>query len=92
MSPKVLLLTISDQRDHVLNKYPGVDLHVNNTLKSWESGFRGMGLDLLTYDFFENYVHKGIVRVNEEILALVIKQRPDYLIWPTMAFEILEET
>ena len=92
MNPKVLLLTVSDQREHLLNKYPGIDLHVNNTLKSWELGFREITSHFLTYDFYQKYVNEGIVKVNQEIIVLIEKERPDFLVWPAMTFEILEET
>jgi len=47
---------------------------------------------VLRYDFGIGYAKHGIGRTNNEIIDLVCKERPKYVFWPSMSYEILEST
>lgn len=80
----------------------------DSRLKKYEQEFVGMatwdldiGLDdplrkmfskVLRYDFEKSYAESGVSRTNNEIIELVRAQRPKYVLWPSMSYEILEST
>ena len=47
---------------------------------------------VLRYDFGTNYAKSGVLRTNNEIIELVRAERPKYVLWPSMSYEILEST
>jgi len=47
---------------------------------------------VISYDFFKAYVCDGIQKVNRDTFNLVIWEKPKYVIWPSMSFEIFEST
>ena len=47
---------------------------------------------VLRYDFGKRYAESGVSRINNEIIDLVRAERPKYVMWPTMSYEILEST
>lgn len=89
---KLLLLRISDQSDHPLNRYPGVDLSCSYDFRNWELGLRAICRSVSVYDFYRGIAQKGIVDMNREIVDTVRKEQIDILLWPTTFYEIREET
>ena len=61
------------------------DLHLGNPLSKIFSR-------VIRFEIGESYSQDGVVRVNKRILELVREHSPKYVIWPTMTYEILEET
>lgn len=89
----VLFLTVSDQRSNALCKYPGVDLHCNYELdKNWSGGLERIFSRVVKYDFLKNYAEEGIKKVNSDIIEIVAREKPKYVIWPSFMYEILEST
>ena len=80
----------------------------DSRLKKYEREFVGMatwdldiGLDeplrkmfskVLRYDFEKSYAESGVLMTNNKIIELVRAQRPKYVLWPSMSYEILEST
>ncbi|MCK4822160.1 glycosyltransferase [bacterium] len=89
----VLFLTVSDQRSNALCKYPGIDLHCNYELdKNWSGGLERLFSRVVKYDFLKNYAEEGIKKVNSDIIEIVAREKPKYVIWPSFMYEILEST
>lgn len=88
----ILLLTVTDQSFSPLCKYEGVDLHCNYDFNNWIKGFEGIFKHVITYDFLKNYALSGIKKVNNDIVALTKENKPQFLIWPSFYFEVLEHT
>lgn len=61
------------------------DLHLGNPLSK-------IFYKVIRYDVGEAYSNVGVIQTNIEIIELVKKYLPKYVIWPTMTYEILEET
>jgi len=47
---------------------------------------------VLHYDFGKRHAQVGVTKTNDEIIDLVLGERPKYVLWPTMSYEILEST
>jgi len=47
---------------------------------------------VLHYDFGGSYSESGVLRTNNDIIDLVRAERPKYVIWPSISYEILEST
>lgn len=47
---------------------------------------------IIRFDVGESYADNGIVQTNRKIINLVKEHSPKYVIWPTMTYEVLEET
>ena len=47
---------------------------------------------VLEFDVGINYANVGVTRTNDMILEIVRNNHPKYVFWPTMSYEILEDT
>ena len=47
---------------------------------------------VIRYDVGADYAAIGVRRTNQKIIDLVCEHKPKYVIWPTMSYEIQEET
>jgi len=47
---------------------------------------------VIRFDIGEEYAEYGVIQANKRIIDLVREHSPKYVIWPTMTYEILEET
>ena len=47
---------------------------------------------VVDYDFGKNYAQFGVCQTNNEIIDLIRVERPKYVMWPSMSYEILEST
>ncbi len=61
------------------------DLHLGNPLAKIFNC-------VIRFDVGETYTEYGVIQTNKRIIELVKEHSPKYLIWPTMTYEILEET
>ena len=61
------------------------DLHLCNPLAK-------IFKHVIRFDVGKAYPEDGVLLTNKKIVELVKEQSPKYVIWPTMTYEILEET
>jgi spore maturation protein CgeB len=47
---------------------------------------------VLRHEIGESYTKHGVIKANKMIVDLVKEHNPKYVIWPTMSYEIFEET
>jgi hypothetical protein len=47
---------------------------------------------VIRYDVGFDYATIGMKQTNQKIIDLVREHKPKYVLWPTMSYEILEET
>lgn len=89
----VLFLTISDQRSNALCLHPGVHLNCNYQLdQNWSGALERIFSRQIKYDFLKNYADYGIKKVNSDIIEIIVREKPKYVIWPSYMYEILEST
>ncbi len=89
----ILVLAITDCRNHKLAKYPGVDCRCNLDFdKNITEPLKKTFSDIIRYDFLKRYLEVGVKATNQEILDIVREERPKYVLWPSMSYEIQERT
>jgi len=89
---KILLLKATDQNNNPLNRYPGLYLQRTYDQRNWEYGLKSIFSNVLVFDYYATFVNDGIIKANENIIEIIKKEKPQLLIWPVLAFEILEST
>ena len=47
---------------------------------------------VIRYEIGSDYAALGVIQTNQKIIDLVSEHKPKYVIWPTMSYEIQEET
>ncbi len=88
----ILFLTISDNRNHKLAKYPGLHCNCNLDFKNITEPFKKIFSNVICYDFLKRYIEVGIKDTKQEILDIVRKEQPKYVLWPSYMYEIQEST
>lgn len=88
----ILVLTISDNRNHKLAKYPGVQCHCNFDFRNITEPLKKIFSNVTSYDFLKHYLEIGSKATNREILDIVRKKQPKYILWPSYMYEIQETT
>jgi len=88
----ILLAPLKDYREHKLCKYAPY----------WGFGHPFWFYDyeplkrifsrVIVYDYIERLLEKGFKGINEELVELVKKEKPKYIIWPSVNYEFLEST
>jgi spore maturation protein CgeB len=93
INASVLFLTATDCKNHRLRKYGGIAGPIGTDFDSY---FVQPLLDIfskvIVYDSWGEYFDIGVVAVQQKIIDLVRKKHPQYLLWPSMAYEVLEST
>ncbi len=89
----ILCLIVTDCSDYRLGKYPELGNRVHQDLdKSHYEPLKQIFTKVIRYDFLKRYVEVGVRRVNQEIIDIVKAERPKYVLWPSMSYEIQEGT
>lgn len=88
----ILLLRVSDNRNHKLAKYPGVQCHCNFDFKNITEELKKIFSNIICYDFLKRYLEVGVNDTNQEILDIVRKEQPKYVLWLSYMYEIQEST
>jgi spore maturation protein CgeB len=88
----VLCLTATDcgisaLKKHGLGLDPGADLDA-----MFVQPLRGVFSTVIVYDYYKQYADVGVGKANRALLDIVASKRPQYLVWPSMDYEILEDT
>jgi hypothetical protein len=85
-----MFLTYSDQSTNPLHRY--LDLHCNFDYTNWILSFNKIFQEVIVYDQAKNFIEKGSDATQDEIIEIIRRERPKYLIWPSMSYEISEIT
>lgn len=89
----ILFLTVSDCSDNPVIKKYNIDARVNHNFKISTIGpLKKVFSGVIVYDFLKRYIEVGVKRTNKEIINIVKKERPEYVLWPSMTYELLEST
>ncbi len=77
---KILLLSLSDENNWNFDK------NIYNPLKS-------IFQEVVRYKYYRKRLREiGIKKLQNEIIDLAKRERPNYILWPSSMYEILEET
>jgi spore maturation protein CgeB len=87
---KVFLLYGSDFSHHPLHRYH--DCRHNYDFTNWQKALANIFSRVVSYNFVEDFVQHGTGAANSKILEIAAKENPDYVLWPSMTFEIMEST
>ncbi len=94
INKKVMILTpLQDYSKHKLAKYIRsymgsdypFDLYYYEPLKKLFS-------KVIPYDFTKQITKMGVTAANKEIIEIVKREKPDYFVWTTIFYELLEST
>jgi len=89
----ILFLTVSDCMNETVVRKWNVDARVNHNFEiSTVRPLKQVFSNVIVYDYLQKYVEIGVKKTNEEIVDIVRKKRPEYVLWPSMTYEILEST
>jgi len=88
----ILVLAITDCRNHKLAKYPGVYCDHNFDFENITEPLKKIFSDVISYDFTKGSIEIGIKKVNQEIIDIVKSKHPKYVFWPSTMYEIRENT
>ncbi|MDR4508952.1 MAG: glycosyltransferase [Candidatus Brocadiaceae bacterium] len=90
----VLVLTVSDcSNKHVVKRRGIVEARVNHDFeKSTVHSLKQIISNVTVYDFLKRYVEAGVKRTNSEIIEIVRRESPEYVLWLSMTYELLEST
>ncbi len=86
----VFLLYGSDFSHHPLQPYH--DCRHNYDFTNWQKGLANIFSRVVSYNFVEGFVQHGTGAANSRILEIAAKENPDYVLWPSMTYEIMEST
>ncbi len=90
---KILFLTVTDCSDRPIVKKYKLDAHVHHNFEvSTINPLRSIFSKVIVYDYLVNYVDYGVKKTNQDIIDLVAKEHPKYILWATYMYEILEST
>lgn len=90
----ILFLPQTDCSDIKLKSYAGIlgvnvnwnpDIHLGTPLSKIFNR-------VIRFEIGDSYCKDGVIQTNKRIVELVREHFPKYVIWPTMTYEILEET
>jgi len=94
INEKAILLTrLKDYSEHRLAKYISGNLELGANLEIYfHKPLQEVFSKVIAYDFVKRMTEIGIKGVNKEIIELVRKERPKYVIWFMSIYELLEST
>ncbi len=87
---KVFLLYGSDFSHHPLHQY--FPCRQSYDFTNWSKGLTNIFSEVVSFNFVEAFVLHGTGAANGKILEIAATENPDYVVWPSMTFEILEST
>jgi hypothetical protein len=80
------VLTASDQQRHPLGRY--LDLHCTYDFNNWVFGFNGLNHECCFFDYYKSFVEDGPLRMEEQILDAVKRQKIELVVVPNMYYEV----
>lgn len=87
---KAFLLYGTDFRNHPLHEY--FDCRHNYDFTNWRKGLENIFSEVAAYNFVRDFVLHGAAAANRRILEIAEQEKPDYVLWPSMTFEVTEAT
>jgi spore maturation protein CgeB len=87
---KALLLYGTDFSRHPLHQY--FDSKHNYDYTNWQRAFSNIFSEVVSYNFVEDFILQGTGAANRKIMEITAEENPDYVLWPSMTFEIMEST
>ncbi len=89
----ILVLGVSDCSNEPIVKKWNIDAQVSQNFEASAVGsIKQVFSHVIVYDYLKRYIEVGVRRVNKEILDIVEREHPEFLLWHTMTYEILEST
>ena len=89
----VLLIPFEDYSNHPLAKHIAPQMGVGHPFNLYDyEPLKKVFSKVLVYDYAKRMTEISVKAVNEEIIDLVRKEHPKYVIWPTVLYEFLEST
>ncbi len=89
----ILLGHLKDHSEHKLAKYIDGNLRLNSNIDlQYNKPLQQIFRKVIAYDFVKRITETGVKGTNEEIVELVKKERPKYVIWLSAMYEFLEST
>ena len=90
----ILFLTHSDFCDDIYTPYSkelGLVLNFDNDMHFGQP-LKKIFSNVIRFDISVAYCQFGVIRTNQMIIDLVRQHNPKYVFWPTMTYEVFEET
>ncbi len=88
----ILLIPLKDYRENKVCKYaPYWGFGHPFWLYDYQP-LRKIFKKVIVYDYIERMLNIGLKEINNELISLVKKEKPKYLVWPSVNFEFLEST
>lgn len=88
----LLFLTHTDCGIKEIKKY-GLGIGPNTDLETvFVEPLRQIFSKVSCYDVWKNYALLGVIEANRQIIEIVHRERPKYVLWHTMMYELLENT
>ena len=87
----ILLTPFEDCSEHRLSKYISLEVYLPFDLYFYEP-LQRIFSKVILYDYTKRMTEIGPKAVNKEIIALVRKERPKYVVWTSSVYEIQEST
>jgi len=88
----ILLAPLKDYSDHKICKYaPYWGFGHPFWFYDYEP-LKRIFSKVIVYDYIERLLERGFKGINEELVELVKKEKPKYLVWPSVNYEFLEST
>ena len=89
----ILLTHLEDWSKHRLAKYIAGHLELNTVVDtSYYKPLQKIFSKVIAYDFTKRMTEIGVKGINEEIIALVRKEHPKYVVWLSESYEFLGST
>lgn len=88
----ILFLTASDPCIAHLRPYGIAYGPITDFETSFVVPLRSVFSRVSVYDLWQEYAKHGLAKANRRVLDIVRSTKPKYLIWPTMAYELIPST
>ncbi len=89
----ILLSRLEDCSQHSLAKYIDGNLGMSSPADTvYYYPLHGIFSRVIQYDYIQRMTTTGIVGINDEIIALVRKEKPKYVLWISTMYEIMGST
>jgi len=89
----ILLSQLEDCSGHRLAKYIPGHLEFNTDIDIYfRKPLQQVFSKVIAYDFTKRMIEIGVKGVNEEVIGLVRREHPKYVLWLSATYEILEST
>jgi spore maturation protein CgeB len=89
----LLLSQLEDRSGHQLAKYIDGNMSINSNISLHYIGpLQQIFQKVIAYDFIERMAEIGVTGINREIVELVKKEKPEYMLWLASMYEIFPAT